>query len=60
LTIIVDPEFDVVERKDFTNIDASIISDTDESNLDNEIEEDNAIFIGDGELDSQIDTSRIL
>jgi hypothetical protein len=29
LNIVVDPEFDVVERKDFTNIDVSIISDSD-------------------------------
>jgi hypothetical protein len=53
LNNVVDPEFDVVERKDFTDIDVSIISDIDESDSDKESEEDNAIFIGDGDLDSQ-------
>jgi hypothetical protein len=53
LNIIDDPEFDVVERKDFTNIDVSIISDTDKSNLDKESKEDNAVFISNEELDSQ-------
>jgi hypothetical protein len=53
LNAVVDPEFDVVERKDFTNIDVSIISDIDEGDSDKESEEDNAIFIGDRELDSQ-------
>jgi hypothetical protein len=53
LYIVVDPEFGVVERKDFTNIDVSIISYTGESDSDKESEEDDAIFIGDGELDSQ-------
>jgi hypothetical protein len=45
--------FDVVEKKDFTNTDASIINDTDESDSDKDSEEDNAIFINDRELDSQ-------
>jgi hypothetical protein len=31
VNIVVDPEFDVVEREDFTNINVSIMSDTDES-----------------------------
>jgi hypothetical protein len=53
LNVVVDPEFVVVERKDFTNTDVSIISDIDESDSDKENEEDNAIFISDGELDSQ-------
>jgi Ran GTPase-activating protein (RanGAP) involved in mRNA processing and transport len=53
LNIVVDPKFDVVERKDFTNIDVSIKSDTDESVSDKEGEEDNAFFIGEEELDKQ-------
>jgi hypothetical protein len=53
LNIVVDPEFNVIERKDFTNNDVSIISDIDESDSDKESEEDNAIFIGDGELECQ-------
>jgi hypothetical protein len=44
LNIVVDPESDVVKRKNSTNIDVSIISDTDESDSDKESEEDNAIF----------------
>jgi hypothetical protein len=52
LNIVDDPEFDPVKRKDFTNIDVSIISDTDESDSGKESEKDNAIFIGDGKLDS--------
>jgi hypothetical protein len=53
LNIAVDPEFDVVERKDFMNIDGSIISDIIESDSDKESKEDNAIFIDDWKLDSQ-------
>jgi hypothetical protein len=53
LNIAVDPEFDVIKRKDFMNIDVSIISDIDERYSDKESGEDNAIFIGDGEFDSQ-------
>jgi hypothetical protein len=53
LNIVVDWEFDVTERENFTNIDVSIKSDTDESDSDKENEDDNAIFIDDGELDSQ-------
>jgi hypothetical protein len=49
----VDQEFDVVERKDFTNIVVSIISDTDESDSDKENEEDNAMFIRGRDLPSQ-------
>jgi hypothetical protein len=60
LNIVVDPEFDVVERRDFTNIDVSIMSDTDESDSDKESGEDNALFIDDGELDNQIEYVRIL
>jgi hypothetical protein len=53
LNIVADPEFDVIERKDVRNIDVSIISDTDESDSDNQSKEDNTIVIGDIELDSQ-------
>jgi hypothetical protein len=53
LNIVVNPKFDVVERKNFTNIDVSIISDIDENDSNKESEEDNAIFIGNEELDSQ-------
>jgi hypothetical protein len=53
LNIVVFPELDVVERKDFTNIDVLIKSDTDESDSGKENEEDSAIFIGDRELESQ-------
>jgi hypothetical protein len=53
LNIVVDLEFDVIERKDFMNIDVSIISGIDERYSDKESEEDNAVFIGDGEFDSQ-------
>jgi hypothetical protein len=45
LNIIVIPEFNVVEKKNFTNIDGSIISDTDESDSDKESEEDNVILL---------------
>jgi hypothetical protein len=47
-----DLEFDVFERKNVTNIEVSIISGTDESDLDKESEEDNTIFIDEGKLDS--------
>jgi hypothetical protein len=53
LNIVVGLEFDVVERKDSTNIDLSIISDIDESDSGKENKEDNAIFIYNEELDSQ-------
>jgi hypothetical protein len=53
LNIIVDPEFDVVERRDFSIIAGSIINDADESDSDKQNEEDNVIFIGNGKLDSQ-------
>jgi hypothetical protein len=53
LNFAVDLEFNIVERKDFTNINVSIISDIDESDLDKENEDDCAIFISNGKLDSQ-------
>jgi hypothetical protein len=45
LNIVVDPKFDVVERKNFTNIDVLMISDSDK-----ESKKDNSTFIGDREL----------
>jgi hypothetical protein len=45
LNIVVDQEFDAVERKDFTNINVSIISNTVESDLDKENDENNAILL---------------
>jgi hypothetical protein len=53
LKISIDLKFNVAERKDFMNIDVSIISDTDKTDSDKESEKDTAIFIGDGKLDSQ-------
>jgi hypothetical protein len=53
LNVVVDPKFDAVKRKDFTNINVSIINDTDESDSCKKSEEDNAIFIDEGEFDSQ-------